>query len=83
MALIFIRLSSVIFVLFKCLCFCLCVCHCLQHGVGHPGNKGSHVVFLGDMNVLFSTGFSRMNERQIALWDVVRNSPFEPIPKAE
>jgi len=24
------------------------------------------------MNMLFSTGFSRMNERQIAIWDVVR-----------
>ncbi|KAJ7393880.1 hypothetical protein OS493_003547 [Desmophyllum pertusum] len=40
------------------------------HGMGHPGNKGSHVVFLGDMNMLFSTGFSRMNERQVAIWDV-------------
>lgn len=42
----------------------------VAHGVGHPGNKGSHVVFLGDMNMLFSTGFSRMNERQLAIWDV-------------
>lgn len=40
------------------------------HGLGHPGNKSSHVVFLGDMNMLFTTGFSRMNERQVALWDV-------------
>lgn len=47
-----------------------------QHGVGHPGNKGSHVVFLGDMNMLFSTGFSRMNERQLAIWDVVRINLF-------
>ena len=45
----------------------------LQHGLGHPGNKSSHVVFLGDMNMLFTTGFSRMNERQLAIWDVVRN----------
>ena len=44
-----------------------------QHGLGHPGNKSSHVVFLGDMNMLFTTGFSRMNERQLAIWDVVRN----------
>ena len=44
-----------------------------QHGLGHPGNKSSHVVFLGDMNMLFTTGFSRMNERQVAIWDVVRN----------
>lgn len=42
----------------------------VAHGVGHPGNKGSHVAFLGDMNMLFSSGFSRMNERQIALWDI-------------
>lgn len=40
------------------------------HGMGHPGNKSSHVVFLGDMNMLFTTGFSRMNERQVAIWDV-------------
>lgn len=40
------------------------------HGLGHPGNKSSHVVFLGDMNMLFTTGFSRMNERQVAIWDV-------------
>jgi len=48
--------------------------------MGHPGNKGSHVVFLGDMNMLFSTGFSRMNERQLALWDVVRDHPSPPFP---
>ncbi|XP_020616213.1 coronin-1B-like [Orbicella faveolata] len=42
----------------------------VAHGMGHQGNKSSHVVFLGDMNMLFSTGFSRMNERQIAIWDV-------------
>lgn len=40
------------------------------HGMGHQGNKSSHVVFLGDMNMLFTAGFSRMNERQMALWDV-------------
>ena len=45
--------------------------------MGHPGNKGSRVVFLGDTNLLFSTGFSRMNERQIALWDVVSSLLFK------
>ena len=44
-----------------------------QHGLGHSGSRGAQVLFLGDTNMLFTTGFSRMNDREIALWDVVRN----------
>eukprot|EP00118_Oscarella_pearsei_P024566 m.306325 g.306325 ORF g.306325 m.306325 type:complete len:519 (+) comp41153_c0_seq1:101-1657(+) len=36
---------------------------------GHDGAKNSHVVFLGDSDRLFSTGFSRTSERQYAIWD--------------
>ncbi|XP_062512279.1 coronin-1A-like isoform X2 [Corticium candelabrum] len=38
-------------------------------GEGHAGTKASHVVFLGDSGRIFSTGFSRGNERQYAVWD--------------
>ncbi|XP_070572329.1 coronin-6-like [Ptychodera flava] len=39
-----------------------------QAGKGHEGAKPQRVVFLKD-NKLFTTGFSRMSERQYALWD--------------
>lgn len=34
-------------------------------------------IFLADGNV-FTTGFSRMSERQLALWNPVRQFPFFP-----
>lgn len=40
----------------------------LNEGKGHEGAKPSQVVFLKE-NKLFTTGFSRMSERQYALWD--------------
>ena len=42
-----------------------------QEGKGHDGNKPSRVVFCGKTNKLFTSGFSRMSERQYALWDPV------------
>ncbi|XP_071094408.1 coronin-1C-like isoform X1 [Haliotis cracherodii] len=41
---------------------------CLQEGAGHAGAKPAQVVYLKDGHI-FSTGFSRMSERQYALWD--------------
>ena len=38
-------------------------------GDGHTGNKPSRVIFCGTTNKLFSTGFTRMSQRQYALWD--------------
>lgn len=35
----------------------------------HDGNKGSRVTFLGDKEKLFTVGFSKMSERQLAIWD--------------
>ena len=35
-------------------------------------HKASKVVFLGNMKMLLTSGTSRWNERQIALWDQVR-----------
>ena len=43
----------------------------LQEGTGHQGSKASKVLFLGDKNRIFTTGFSRMSERQYAIWDTV------------
>lgn len=37
--------------------------------VSHTGAKGSRVVWLGGMDRLATTGFSRMSDRQLALWD--------------
>lgn len=34
-------------------------------------------VFLADGKI-FTTGFSRMSERQLALWDTVRSTPGVP-----
>jgi hypothetical protein len=39
---------------------------CVQ---GHEGTKASRVVFCGELNKLFTVGFSKMSERQYAVWD--------------
>jgi hypothetical protein len=41
----------------------------VQEGSGHQGNKPSRVVFCGQLDRLFTSGFSRMSERQYGLWD--------------
>ena len=41
----------------------------VSEGQGHEGSKPSRICFLGTMNKLFTTGFSKMSERQYALWD--------------
>jgi len=44
----------------------------LQEAVGHDGAKPTQVVFLKSGKA-FSCGFSRMSERQYALWDEVKD----------
>ncbi|TVY93317.1 Coronin-like protein [Lachnellula willkommii] len=44
---------------------------------GHTGAKNSRVVWMGEHNRLATTGFSKMSDRQMALWDV--GAPAEPI----
>ncbi|PQE10765.1 putative coronin protein [Rutstroemia sp. NJR-2017a BBW] len=46
-------------------------------GPGHTGAKNSRVVWLGEHNRLATTGFSKMSDRQMALWDV--GNAREPI----
>ncbi|KAI8366059.1 uncharacterized protein BYT42DRAFT_588755 [Radiomyces spectabilis] len=41
----------------------------VQEGPGHQGIKGSRVVWLGDTDRLATTGFSKMSDRQLYLWD--------------
>ncbi|WVQ85125.1 hypothetical protein IAT38_007290 [Cryptococcus sp. DSM 104549] len=36
---------------------------------GHAGVKGSRVVWLGDRDRIATTGFSKMSDRQVSLWD--------------
>lgn len=43
---------------------------------GHTGAKNSRVAWLGEHNRFATTGFSRMSERQIALWEPGRNDPI-------
>lgn len=40
----------------------------IKEGICHQGSKASKVVFLGDTEKLFTTGFSRYNDRQWAVW---------------
>ncbi|KAF8885078.1 hypothetical protein CPB84DRAFT_1850493 [Gymnopilus junonius] len=36
---------------------------------GHSGIKGSRVVWLGDLDKIATTGFSKMSDRQVAIWE--------------
>lgn len=44
---------------------------------GHSGAKNSRAVWMGELDRVATTGFSRMSDRQLGLWDV-RNSK-EPV----
>lgn len=43
---------------------------------GHTGAKNSRLVWLGEHNRFATTGFSRMSERQLALWEPGRTDPI-------
>jgi len=36
---------------------------------GHSGIKGSRVTWMGDMDKIATTGFSKMSDRQVAIWE--------------
>jgi len=42
----------------------------VQEALGHEGSKPAQVVYLRNGQI-FTTGFSKMSERQMALWDAV------------
>ncbi|OAQ89210.1 actin-binding protein [Purpureocillium lilacinum] len=43
---------------------------------GHSGAKNSRAVWMGEHNRFATTGFSRMSERQIALWEPGQTEPI-------
>ncbi|KAF9560453.1 Coronin-7 [Mortierella alpina] len=40
-----------------------------ETGQGHAGNRPSRVVWLGEKDVLFTSGFNKMREKENAVWD--------------
>lgn len=44
---------------------------------GHSGAKNSRSVWLGERDRIATTGFSKMSDRQLALWDI--RAPREPM----
>ncbi|KAF2629405.1 coronin-6 [Macroventuria anomochaeta] len=48
-----------------------------QEVSGHPGAKNSRAVWMGETDRIATTGFSRMSDRQLGLWDP--RNPKEPI----
>lgn len=58
-------------------CVCVYVCPSLQEkDKAHEGARPMRAIFLADGNI-FTTGFSRMSERQLALWKSVRHVNIE------
>ncbi|KAB5558324.1 hypothetical protein GE09DRAFT_1118787 [Coniochaeta sp. 2T2.1] len=43
---------------------------------GHEGAKNSRAVWMGEHNRIATTGFSRMSDRQIGLWEPGRKDPI-------
>jgi WD40 repeat protein len=41
----------------------------VQEATAHDGAKASRALWCGQSNKIFSTGFSRMNERQYGIWN--------------
>ncbi|KAH8086826.1 putative Coronin-like actin binding WD repeat protein, partial [Filobasidium floriforme] len=48
----------------------------IKQADGHGGIKGSRVVWLGDRERAVTTGFSRMSDRQMILWDTATLKPI-------
>ncbi|KAF2001645.1 actin-binding protein-like protein [Amniculicola lignicola CBS 123094] len=48
-----------------------------QEVPGHAGAKNSRAVWMGEHDRIATTGFSRMSDRQLGLWDA--RAPTEPI----
>ncbi|CAO3573663.1 unnamed protein product [Mortierella alpina] len=49
----------------------------LQTGQGHSGNRPSRVVWLGEKDILFTSGFNKMREKESAVWNA--NDLSEPL----
>ncbi|CAG8497612.1 8987_t:CDS:2 [Paraglomus occultum] len=52
----------------------------VQQADSHQGVKGSRVVWLGDADRLVTTGFSKMSDRQVYVWDTrALNKPIKTV----
>ncbi|KAJ9608796.1 Coronin-like protein crn1 [Cladophialophora chaetospira] len=49
----------------------------VHEGPGHAGAKNSRAVWMGEHDRIATTGFSRMSDRQLALWDI--RAAAEPV----
>lgn len=51
----------------------------ISEGPGHNGAKPSRVTWLGNTDRLVTTGFSRLSDRQVGVWDVnnISNGPID------
>lgn len=49
----------------------------VHEGAGHSGAKNSRSVWMGEHDRIATTGFSKMSDRQLALWDI--RAPREPL----
>ena len=49
----------------------------VHEAAGHSGAKNSRSVWLGEHDRIATTGFSKMSDRQLALWDI--RAPREPL----
>lgn len=49
----------------------------VHEGPGHAGAKNSRAVWMGEHDRIATTGFSRMSDRQLALWDI--RAPQQPV----
>lgn len=47
---------------------------------GHGGIKGSRVVWMGDLDRIATTGFSKMSERQVGVWETGGLGSVKTIP---
>ena len=46
-------------------------------GPGHSGAKSSRATWMGEHDMIATTGFSKMSDRQLGLWDL--KNPSEPV----
>ena len=45
----------------------------VQQGSSHQGTKASKVAYIGNTGTLFTTGFSKFSDRQLAVWSENEN----------
>ena len=47
-----------------------------QEAEGHEGGKPQRAAFCGNLNMIFTSGFSRMSSRQLGVWKAVSFSEY-------